>query len=352
MDKRKKDRRVSVGETLGVRTPDLEGTNLTESRSLDSVLAAVCRLNDMSADPQKNKKGRSSKKWRSSVALTEALFVSASDEEKERDVDGDLIPNSVSMSGISSEPMSSRSSSEDEGEDVDDDSREVKENRDIPETGEPESHDPVAPAPPAGKPSREENTPTPSDSAEPHLSPRGPKTAVKECPKTKPVISLVSTSTSESAGENLKEMIQEIEDQDTSVITTPDRQPEVPDTEDRRFIKPDDEEESEGDDRESDPDYELTEASISPSGLGCADSPTPVFEEERTETMGEEVERQTTVTDQSAAESEKVSAQLEVLKTQRVLEAKERLDKEVQKRADEMYTRRLAIEEARSSFGS
>ena len=138
--KKKKDRRVSVGETLGVNTPDPEGTNLAEARALDSAVAAACRLNDMSADTKKNKNGRASKKRRSSVALMEAtagLFESTSEEEKERDADGDLIPGLVSVSGSESGSASSSSSSDEEDGMSYTDEREVKEDKDTPDEEEP-----------------------------------------------------------------------------------------------------------------------------------------------------------------------------------------------------------------------
>ena len=346
MDKMKKtDRRASVGETLGVPTPDPEGTNLTEARALDSALAAARRLNDMSAGPKKGKKGRNSKKRRSSVALmeaTEALFVSSSDEEKERDADGDLIPGLVSVSGSeSSETSSSSSDEEEEDGRSETDSREVKEDRDTPETEKPEEPATAAPEPPAEKPSRKEIAPTPPAGAEAAPAPEGTFSHSPEVTPIltiDPVISLVSTTTSYSAGEGLTAETPGGKEIDSSIIETPGRQPEEPNTEDRRFIKPDEDEESVGDDHESDPDYELTdltdEGSSTPrTGDPGADTPPPGFEDHATATLG------------VTAEQEEAAAQLEALKAQRVAQAQERLEREVQKRADEMFARRLAEEE-------
>ena len=349
---KKKDRRVSVGETLGVSTPDPEGTNLAEAKALDTAAAAARRLNSMSADSKrKKKKGRANRKRRSSVALMEAtagLFESTSDEEKERDADGDVIPDLVSVSGSeesSTDPSSSSSEDEEEHGESYNDSREVKEDREAPETGKPEEPATAAPEPPAEKPSRTEIAPTPSAGAEAapaHEGTDSPSPEATLIPTIEPVISLVTTTTSDSAGEGAVLATPGGKGPDTSVIETPDRPPEVPDTGDRQFIKPDEEGSSTGDDRESDPDYEPTDpteggTSTPDLDLGCADGPPPGFGDHSTE-----------ATRATAEENpEEVEAQLEAIKAQRAQEAQERLDREVQKRADEMFARRLVMEEVK-----
>ena len=152
MDKTKKtDQRVRLGETLGVPTPDPEGTNLTEMRALYSALIVTRRLNDMSVGPKKRTKGRNSKKRRSSVTLmeaTETLFVISSDEEKERDVDGDLNTDLVNMNGSRSSSMSFIGISSEDDEEYgmsETDSRVIKEDRDTPELGDPEEATSVSP---------------------------------------------------------------------------------------------------------------------------------------------------------------------------------------------------------------
>ena len=97
------------------------------------------------------------------------------------------------------------------------------------------------------------------------------------------VISLMTTTTSDS-GDEARKAGAEASTLETSVIVTRDRSPEVSDTEDRKFIKGDDEEESVGDDRESDPDYELTDETAGTPFMGAdlseADTPPPGFEKE------------------------------------------------------------------------
>ena len=168
----------------------------------------------------------------------------------------------------------SESSSEEEEDS--DDSREVKEDSDIPGSGEPEEPATAAPEPSAEKPSRKEIAPAPTADAEAAPAPDGTdghSPEVSPTPRIEPVISLVTTSTSDSAGEGAIAATPGGRKTDTSLIETPDRQPEEPDTEDRRFIKPDDEKESVGDDHESDPDYELTDLTEGGSSLPKSEGP-------------------------------------------------------------------------------
>ena len=74
--KKKTDRRVSVGDALGLQTPDPAGSDLNEARAIDTALEAARHLNKMAASG-KTKKGRPNKKRRSSIALmaaTKSLF--------------------------------------------------------------------------------------------------------------------------------------------------------------------------------------------------------------------------------------------------------------------------------------
>ena len=92
------------------------------------------------------------------------------------------------------------------------------------------------------------------------------------------------TTTTSDSGDEARKAGAEASTLETSVIVTRDRSPEVSDTEDRKFIKGDDEEESVGDDRESDPDYELTDETAGTPFMGAdlseADTPPPGFEKE------------------------------------------------------------------------
>ena len=66
-----KARRESVGEALGLTSPDPKGQNLNESRALDNAVAAAQRLNEMVSGGKKTGK-RQSKSRRSSMTLRAA----------------------------------------------------------------------------------------------------------------------------------------------------------------------------------------------------------------------------------------------------------------------------------------
>ena len=378
---------MSVGDALGVPSVSSEGDNLNEARALDSALAAARRLNELAASGKKEK-GQERAARRSSLALqkqTEALFNFNGESESDGGIDmkeEDAVtlddvakaessdsessgpPGLCSVSNTSSDTYkSTRGMSEDDYEVKEEKEEEsdveacaVPVNEGGPIRGEAEQ--------PTSPPSRaRESTPPPR----PSLHPPSPRALSKEAATVHGSagsllnpIPLLSTTTSDSdqpgATNPATPMV-------SSVIETPDRLPEVPNTADKAFIKRSDESDSlVGPSHDSDdPDYELTPTSVeetsevsqpstgegganptpkqaTATGVGTENSPTPEAAGEAAAAVGSKTAAAT------GAEATPRKGDATEGKGEKVPVAREhlRVEEEIERRAAELYRKHLA----------
>ena len=344
---KKADRRASVGEALGVDAVTSDGTNLSEERALETVLAAARHLNQVAVSGGKPRvlEKREQQSSASLMKATRKLFASDSEDElsefkaenspaegeekTEYSSASEGPPGLVSVSNSSSTSYSNADASDTEGDNGPPglNKPKVPENR-----AEPSPVSQVAPEKPVSR--EEEITPQPvsrPDSEAPSMPSPGFATDGLKTPRLNEVISLVTTS------EYDKEVAAGAEgtpQKDNSIIETPDRAPEVHSTEDKAFIKGSDESSSIGGISTSDGEYEPTDASPgdSISGLSFDDEPPPPAPPRDSPDEGAP----------SQSDLEVVRRELEDVKAQRAREAQERVDKEVERRAAEMCEQRLA----------
>ena len=322
--------------------------NLIEERALETALTVARHLNRFAVIGGKPRE-LAKREQQSSTSLMKAtrkLFTDESEDESGEykaenspegkregsasDSTSEVPPDLVSVSNSSSSTHSSSDLSDSEG------STEAlgKNKPDVPKERAAQNAAPkVVPEKSA---SREKKvTPQPAIRPDPEVPPMpspGFATDELETPRPKDIISLVTTSESdrEATVGAEKTPIKE-----NSIIETPDRSPEIPDTEDRAFIKGSDESSSFGEVHTSDSEYVPTDVSIdgSLSALSLDSEPPPPAPPKESPPEEDAVSRE---------ELETARQELEALKAQKAREAQQRIDEEVERRAAELCAKRLA----------